>query len=154
MGGRNKNDKNKDEKNRMKTYQPKQKEIKRKWHLMDAKDKILGRFSSEVATLLIGKHKPNYSAHMDSGDYVVIINAEKIKLTGKKKEQKVYQGHSGYPGGFKEISFEKMSKEHPDRVLQYAISGMLPDNRLKAKRIVRLHITAGEKHKYNNKFEV
>jgi len=136
----------------MKTYQPKQKDVKRGWHLMDAKDKILGRFSSEVAILLIGKHKPNYSAHMDSGDYVVVINAEKIKLTGKKKEQKVYQGHSGYPGGFKEISFEKMSKEHPDRVLKYAISGMLPDNRLKAKRLVRLDITVGEKHKFENKF--
>ncbi|MBL7036419.1 50S ribosomal protein L13 [Candidatus Microgenomates bacterium] len=136
----------------MKTYQPKAKEVKRDWHLMNAKGKILGRFSSEVAILLMGKHKANYSAHMDSGDNVVVINAEKIKLTGKKKEQKVYQGHSGYPGGFKEISFEKMSKEHPDRVLKYAISGMLPDNRLKAKRMVRLHVAVGEKHKYENKF--
>ena len=136
----------------MKTYQPKAKEVKRDWHLMNAKGKILGRFSSEVAILLMGKHKANYSAHMDSGDNVVVINAEKIKVTGKKKEQKVYQGHSGYPGGFKEISFEKMSKEHPDRVLKYAISGMLPDNRLKAKRMVRLHVAVGEKHKYENKF--
>lgn len=136
----------------MKTYQPKQKEIKREWHLMDAKDQVLGRFSSQVAILLMGKHKSSYSAHMDSGDNVVVVNAEKIKLTGKKKEQKSYISHSGYPGGFKEISFEKMSKEDPKRVLALAISGMLPDNRLKAKRLVRLHIETGEKHKYNNKF--
>lgn len=137
----------------MKTYQPKAKDIKRNWHLMDAKSKVLGRFASEVAILLMGKQKSNYSTHMDSGDNVVVINAEQIILTGKKKEQKVYRGHSGYPGGFKEISFEKLSKEHLERVLQYAISGMLPDNRLKAKRMARLHIVRGEKHKYGDKIK-
>lgn len=137
----------------MKTYQPKKKEVKREWHLMDAKDQILGRFSSQVAIFLMGKQKSNYSAHMDSGDNVVVVNSEKIKLTGKKKEQKVYQGHSGYPGGFKEVSFEKMSKEHPERVLISAISGMLPDNRLKANRIARLHVVVGGRHKYQDKFD-
>ena len=134
----------------LKTYQPKQKEVKREKHLVDAKDQILGRLSTNVATLLMGKHKPTYSQHMDSGDFVVVINAEKIKLTGNKKEQKVYRSHSGYPGGFKEVSFEKMSKEHPARIIEFAVSGMLPDNRLKSDRIARLHVTKGEKHKYGN----
>src|SRR3989339_949481 len=102
-----------------KTYQPKEKEIKRNWHLIDAKDQILGRLSTNIATLLMGKQKANYSTHMDSGDNVVIINCEKVKLTGRKKEQKVYRGHSGYPGGFKEVSFEKMFKEHPNRVIEF-----------------------------------
>jgi large subunit ribosomal protein L13 len=136
-----------------KTYQPKEKEIKRDWHLIDAKDQILGRLSTNVATLLMGKQKANYSTHMDSGDNVVIINCEKVKLTGRKKEQKVYRGHSGYPGGFKEVSFEKMFKEHPNRVIEFAVSGMLPDNRLKSDRMARLHITKGEKHKYEKNFK-
>lgn len=136
-----------------KTYQPKQKEIKRDWHLLDAKGKILGRIASEIATLLIGKHKPNYSAHLDSGDHVVLINAEKIVLTGRKKDQKVYQSHSGYPGGFKEVSYQKMSREHPERVIEIAVSGMLPDNRLKSKRMNRLHVFEGEKHNFENKFK-
>ncbi|MDO8340392.1 MAG: 50S ribosomal protein L13 [Candidatus Woesebacteria bacterium] len=136
-----------------KTYQPKEKEIKRDWHLIDAKDQILGRLSTNIATLLMGKQKANYSTHMDSGDNVVIINCEKVKLTGRKKEQKVYRGHSGYPGGFKEVSFEKMFKEHPNRVIEFAVSGMLPDNRLKSDRMARLHVTKGEKHKYEKNFK-
>ncbi|AKM82970.1 50S ribosomal protein L13 [Candidatus Woesebacteria bacterium RIFOXYC1_FULL_31_51] len=136
-----------------KTYQPKEKEIKRNWHLIDAKDQILGRLSTNIATLLMGKQKANYSTHMDSGDNVVIINCEKVKLTGRKKEQKVYRGHSGYPGGFKEVSFEKMFKEHPNRVIEFAVSGMLPDNRLKSDRMARLHVTKGEKHKYEKNFK-
>jgi len=125
-----------------KTYQPKQKEIKRAWHLIDAKGEVLGRLASKVAILLMGKQKSTYSTHMDSGDNVVVINAE----------QKVYRSHSGYPGGFKEVSFEKMSKEHPNRIIEFAVSGMLPDNRLKSDRMARLHVTKGEKHKYDNNF--
>jgi len=136
----------------MKTYQPKQKEIKREWHLIDAKDQILGRLATKAANLLMGKHKNNYSSHMDSGDFVVVINAEKITLTGKKAESKVYRSHSGYPGGFKEVSFSKMLKEHPNRIVEYAVYGMLPDNRLRDQRIARLFVTRGEKHKYENKF--
>lgn len=135
-----------------KTYQPKQKEVKRAWHLIDAKGQVLGRLASKVAILLMGKQKSNFSTHMDSGDNVVVINAEKIITTGKKAEQKVYRSHSGYPGGFKEVSFEKMSKEHPNRIIEFAISGMLPDNRLKSDRMTRLHVTKGEKHKYDNNF--
>jgi large subunit ribosomal protein L13 len=135
-----------------KTYQPKQKEIKKVWHLIDAKGEVLGRLASKVAILLMGKQKSTYSTHMDSGDNVVVINAEKIITTGKKAEQKVYRSHSGYPGGFKEVSFEKMSKEHPNRIIEFAVSGMLPDNRLKSDRMARLHVTKGEKHKYDNNF--
>ena len=136
----------------VKTFQPKQKEVKREWHLIDAKGEVLGRLASKVAILLIGKHKSTYSTHMDSGDNVVVVNAEKIVTTGKKNEQKVYRSHSGYPGGFKEVPFSKMSKEHPNRVVEFAISGMLPDNRLKSDRMARLHVTKGEKHKYENNF--
>ncbi len=135
-----------------KTFQPKQKEVTRSWHLIDAKGQVLGRLATKVATLLMGKHKATYSTHMDSGDNVVIINAELIKTTGTKAEYKVYQGHSGYPGGFKEVTFAKMSKEHPARILEIAIKGMLPDNRLKSDRMARLHVTKGEKNKYSNQF--
>ena len=125
-----------------KTFQPKKSEIKRNWHMIDAKGKVLGRISTEVAKFLMGKHKPSYSAHMDSGDYVVVLNAKGVELTGNKKSQKVYRGHSGYPGGFKEIKFEKMMKEKPIRVIEHAVSGMLPDNRLKDQRMRRLKKTA------------
>jgi len=137
----------------MKTYQPKQKEINRDWHLIDAKDQVLGRLSTKIATLLMGKQKASYSSHMDSGDFVVIINAEKIKTTGTKALSKVYRSHSGYPGGFKEVTFAKMTKEHPNRIVEFAINGMLPDNRLKADRMARLFIFKGEKHKYESRFK-
>lgn len=137
----------------MKTYQPKQKEIKRDWHLIDAKDQVLGRLSTKIAIFLMGKQKASYSSHMDSGDFVVVINAEKIITTGNKSQNKVYRSHSGYPGGFKEVSFEKMTKEHPSRIIEFAVFGMLPDNRLKADRMARLYVHKGEKHQYENKFK-
>jgi large subunit ribosomal protein L13 len=136
----------------LKTYQPKQKEVKRAWHLIDAKGEVLGRLATKVATLLMGKQKSTYSAHMDSGDNVVVINSELVKTTGTKKEYKVYRSHSGYPGGYKEVSFAKMSKEHPSRVIEIAVKGMLPDNRLKSDRIARLHVVKGDKHKYDKYF--
>lgn len=135
------------------TYQPKQKEVKRAWHLIDAKGQVLGRLATKVATLLMGKHKATYSTHMDSGDNVVVINAELVETTGTKAEYKVYQGHSGYPGGFKEVSFAKMSKEHPARIVEIAIKGMLPDNRLKSDRMARLHVTKGTTHKFTQGFD-
>lgn len=135
-----------------KTYQPKQKEVKRNWHLIDAKEQVLGRLATKVATVLMGKQKATYSTHMDSGDNVVIINAELIKTTGTKAKYKAYKSHSGYPGGFKEVSFEKLSKEHPARIIEFAVKGMLPDNRLKSDRMARLHITKGSKHKYDQNF--
>jgi len=137
----------------MKTYQPKQKEIKRDWHLIDAKDQVLGRLSTKVATLLMGKQKASYSSHMDSGDFVVIVNVEKVKTTGTKALSKVYRSHSGYPGGFKEVTFAKMTKIHPNRIVEFSVKGMLPDNRLKADRMARLFVFKGEKHKYESRFK-
>lgn len=136
----------------MKTYQPKQADVKREWHLKDAKGEILGRISSEVAKLLMGKHKVTFSRHMDSGDNVVVINSEKFSLTGKKANQKVYRSHSGYPGGFKERKFNDVMENHPERILKNAISGMLPDNHLKAKRLARLKIVIGSENPYSDKF--
>jgi large subunit ribosomal protein L13 len=137
----------------MKTFQPKVKEIQREWHLIDAKGKVLGRLATEIATFLMGKHKPTYSAHLDSGDYVVVLNSEKIELTGKKASQKVYRSHSGYPGGFKEIKFKKMMEEYPERIIENAVKGMLPDNRLKKGRLLRLKVVIGDKNPYEKKFK-
>ena len=126
------------------TYQPKEKEIKRASHVVDAKDEVLGRLSTKIANLLTGKGKATFSRHMDVGDNVTVINAEKIILTGKKAIQKTYKSHSGYPGGFKERKFSKVLAEHQERILEHAVSGMLPDNRLKAGRMKRLKVLAGE----------
>jgi large subunit ribosomal protein L13 len=135
----------------MKTFQPTQKEVKRSWHLVDAKGAILGRTAGKIATFLTGKHKADYSPHMDSGDYVIVINAKEVELTGKKKQQKLYRSHSGYPGGFREVTFEKMNKEKPTEVIKHAVSGMLPGNRIKRDRMARLKIFAGETHPYQDK---
>jgi len=136
----------------MKTYQPKHKDIKRNWHLVDAKGEILGRMASGIAKLLMGKHKANYATHLDMGDNVVVTNAEKIELSGKKREQKIYYKHSGYPGGFREIKFEKLNSEQPEKVIEHAVRGMLPVNRLRDKRMRRLIVVAGEKNPFENKF--
>lgn len=125
----------------MKTYQPKLKEIKRETHEFDAEGQILGRLATKIAVLLMGKHKPTYSAHLDSGDFVVVKNVSKIEVTGKKASQKLYRRHSGYPSGYKEERYEEAMEKHPERVLELAVSGMLPDNKLKAKRMARLTIT-------------
>lgn len=135
-----------------KTFQPKEKEIKRSWQLIDANDQILGRLAAKIAGLLMGKGKVTYAPHIDSGDYVVVVNAEKVAVTGKKALQKVYRGHSGYPHGFKEVSFEKMHKEHPERIIEHAVGGMLPENRLKKERMARLKIVVGEANPFEEKF--
>jgi len=134
------------------TYQPKAKEVVRGWHLVDAKDQILGRLATQIAGYLMGKQKPNFSRHMDSGDYVVVLNAEKIVLTGKKEDQKVYYGHSGYSGGLKHIVAGKLRQEHPERLIEKAVKGMLPDNRLKDKRMSRFKIIIGDKNTFAEKF--
>jgi large subunit ribosomal protein L13 len=137
----------------MKTYQPKQKEVKRGWHLVDAQGEILGRMATKIANLLTGKTKPTYSAHMDMGDWVVVINAEGVKVTGKKEKQKVYQKHSGYPGGFKEVAYAKLKAEKPERIVELAVKRMLATNRLRDKRMARLKIFAGDNHPYRARFE-
>lgn len=124
----------------MKTYQPKLKEIKRETHELDAKGQILGRLATQAAVFLMGKHKPTYSTHLDSGDFVIVSNADKIEVTGKKSSQKMYRRHSGYPSGFKEERFDEAMVKHPERILELAIAGMLPDNKLKAKRMKRLTV--------------
>ena len=130
----------------MKTYSPKAKEIKREWWVIDAADKALGRTAAQVARLLMGKHKPIYAAHIDTGDYVVVVNAAKVKMTGKKAEQKVYYRHSGYPGGLKSITFAKMIETHPTRVIEHAMKGMLPHNPLGRDMLRRLKVYADDAH--------
>jgi len=130
----------------MKTYSAKASDIKRKWHLIDASDKVLGKLATEVATLLLGKHKPMYSPNLDTGDFVVVINATKIRVTGDKMKQKFYYRHSGYPGGLKSVSLEKMMQTHPTRVIEHAVKGMLPHNRLGAKMLKKLKVYAGDTH--------
>lgn len=122
----------------MKTYQTKTAEIKRKEHVLDAEGQVLGRFASRIATLLIGKHKPEYTAHADNGDMVIVKNAKKIVVTGQKEKQKVYQKHSNYPGGFKEVAMSKLRAEQPEKIIELAVSRMLPKNKLLSKRMRRL----------------
>jgi len=128
----------------MKTYSTKLADIKRKSHTIDASEKVLGRLASQIAVLLMGKNKEIFTRNMDVGDYVVVINAEKVRVSGKKPEQKMYYRHSGYPGGFKSTTLEKMMDTHPSRVIEYAVKGMLPTNRLRARMMKRLRIYSGE----------
>jgi large subunit ribosomal protein L13 len=127
----------------MKTYSVKQSDIKRETHVIDAADKILGHVATEIAKLLMGKHKPMFSRNSDIGDCVTVINATKVKVTGKKPEQKLYYWHSNYPGGFKNISYAKLMQQHPDRIISFAVDGMLPHNHLHDKMMKRLKVFAG-----------
>jgi large subunit ribosomal protein L13 len=138
----------------LKTYSTKASEIKRGWHLIDASDKVLGRLATQIAGLLMGKHKPIFCRHLDTGDYVVVINAEKVHVTGNKAKQKLYYRHSGYPGGLKSVSFERMMQTHPTRVIEYAVKGMLPQNRLRAKMMKRLRVHVGDAHPYQGQIKV
>jgi large subunit ribosomal protein L13 len=130
----------------MKTYSTKPSDIKRQWHVVDASDKILGRLATQVAGLLMGKHKPIFTRHLDTGDFVVVINAEKVRVTGDKARQKLYYRHSGYPGGLKSTSLEKMMQTKPTRVIEHAVKGMLPHNRLGAQMIKKLRVYVGDTH--------
>jgi len=130
----------------MKTYVTKASDIKREWHVIDASDRILGKLATQAAGLLMGKHKPIFSRNLDVGDFVVIINADKIRVTGNKAKQKLYYRHSGYPGGFKSISLEKMMQTNPTRVVEYAVKGMLPHTRLGASMKKKLKVYAGDTH--------
>ena len=130
----------------MKTYSTKAADIKRQWHLIDASDQVLGRLAVQIARLLRGKHKPIFTPHLDTGDFVVVINAAKVRVTGRKVLQKTYIHHSGYPGGFKSTNFEKVIQEHPERVIRWAVGGMLPKNSLGEAMIKKLKIYAGPIH--------
>ncbi|MBC7326656.1 50S ribosomal protein L13 [bacterium] len=130
----------------MRTYLPKEEEIERKWYLIDAQGQTLGRLATFIARLLIGKHKPIYAPNVDVGDRVIVINAEKIKVTGKKLDKKSYHWHTGYLGGLKSKSLRKMLEEEPEKVLYLAVKGMLPKNRLRDKRLRGLRIYRGSEH--------
>lgn len=130
----------------MNTEFPSGKEITRQWHLIDAQDVVLGRLASRAAMLLMGKHKPSYTPFLDTGDHVVVVNAAKIRLTGRKEDQKIYRRHSGYPGGLREVSARKMRAARPVRLVEEAVSGMLPKTKLGKHMIRKLKVYAGEKH--------
>ncbi len=130
----------------MKTYVPKQGEIQRSWWLVDAKGLTLGRLATEVATRLRGKHKPTFTPFLDTGDHVIVVNAEKIVLTGRKMDQKLYRRHSGYPGGLKEIVAAKLIRRHPERLVESAVRGMLPKGPLGRQMGRKLKVYAGDKH--------
>jgi large subunit ribosomal protein L13 len=136
-----------------KTFSPTPKDVKREWHLIDANDQILGRLSTKIAGLLMGKGKATFSTHMDMGDYVVVINAEKVMVSGRKAQQKVYITHSGYPGGFKSKKYSMVMEQHPERIIEHAVAGMLPINRLRDPRMLRLKVVAGDKNPYAKEFE-
>jgi large subunit ribosomal protein L13 len=129
-----------------KTYTTKPADITRKWYIVDAQGKTLGRLATRVATILKGKHKPEYSPHMDVGDFVVIINADKIHVTGRKMDQKIYYRHSGYPGGLSEITLRNQLVRYPTRAVELAVRGMLPKNRLGRKMLRKLKIYASPEH--------
>ncbi|MCA1985847.1 MAG: 50S ribosomal protein L13 [Desulfovibrio sp.] len=130
----------------MKTFTPTPKDIRRNWYVVNAQDKILGRLATEIARRLHGKHKPEFTPFIDTGDFIVVVNAEKIKVTGKKLDQKKYYRHSGFPGGLKETSLKGMLDRHPERVLLHAVKGMLPRNRMGRALLKKLKVYAGPDH--------
>ena len=133
----------------MKTFIAKPAEVKRDWFVLDATDQVLGRLATEVARRLRGKHKPEYTPHTDTGDYIVVVNAEKIKVTGRKTTDKMYYRHTGYPGGIKETSFEKMIEKTPAKVIEIAVKGMLPRGPLGRQMYRKLKVYAGAEHKHS-----
>ncbi|KUG04175.1 lsu ribosomal protein l13p (l13ae) [hydrocarbon metagenome] len=130
----------------MKTYMAKPAEVEHKWYVIDASGQTLGRISSEVASILRGKHKPTYTPHVDTGDFVIIINAEQVKLTGDKLNQKMYRYHTGYPGGLKEMDYRTLLQKRPERAIETAVKGMLPHNRLGNKMYKKLKVYRGSEH--------
>lgn len=132
----------------MKTYMASASTIERKWYVVDATDKTLGRLASEIASVLRGKNKPIFTPHIDTGDYVIVVNAEKVKVTGKKLDQKIYYHHSDYVGGMKETTLKEMLNKHPERVVEYAVKGMLPKGPLGRQMIKKLHVYAGAEHNH------
>jgi large subunit ribosomal protein L13 len=132
----------------MKSYVAKPLEIERKWYVVDADGKTLGRLAAEVAKILRGKHKPIFTPHVDTGDFVIVVNAEKIRVTGNKMDDKKYRWHTGYVGNLQERSFREMNQRHPERIIELAIKGMLPHNSLGSQIYTKLKVYAGSEHKH------
>jgi large subunit ribosomal protein L13 len=130
----------------MKTYSAKKETAKHEWYVIDATNKTLGRMATEIANRLRGKHKPEYTPHVDTGDYVVVVNAEKVKVTGNKTTDKMYYHHTGYPGGIKSISFDKLLDKAPERAIESAVKGMMPKNKLSRAMLSKLKVYAGSEH--------
>lgn len=128
-------------------------DIKRVWYMIDVKDKVLGRVSTEIAHHLMGKGKPNFVRNLDCGDYVVVVNAKEVKVTGKKEDQKNYYRHSGYPGGFRQETLKELRGRRPEQIIIHAVKGMLPQNKLRDRMLKRLFVFAGEEHRYADKFK-
>jgi len=135
-------------KQNMKTFMPKADSIEKKWYVIDANGQTLGRLASEIAKILIGKNKPEFTPSVDTGDYVIVINAEKIVVTGKKETQKMYRRHTGYIGGLKEVVYKDMMAKHPDRIITQAVKGMLPKNTLGSHMLKKMKVYAGSEHNH------
>jgi ribosomal protein L13 len=132
--------------NKMKSFIAKPHEVERKWYVIDAENKTLGRLASEVAAILRGKKKPTYTPHVDCGDYVIVINAEKVAVTGKKRKEKIYKRHTGYPGGLREMTFEQLMEKHPTEIVRHAVKGMMPNGKLGRQMYKKLKVYAGPEH--------
>ena len=132
----------------MKSFMASKEQVQRKWHLVDADGAILGRMAAKIAPILMGKTKPTYTPHVDTGDFVIVINAEKVRVTGKKSQQKTYQRYSGYPGGQKVFTFSQMMEKSPEKVIELAVRRMLPKNKLGRRMIKRLKVYRGPEHKH------
>jgi large subunit ribosomal protein L13 len=130
----------------MKTYMAKPGEVAAKWYVVDAEDRVLGRMSTVIASILMGKHRPEYTPHVDTGEFVIVVNAEKVRLTGNKWKQKEYDWYTGYPGGHKSLTAEEMRRKHPDRIVREAIRRMLPKTRLGRHMLTKLKVYAGPEH--------
>lgn len=130
----------------MKTYSTRAKDVEHKWHVIDASGKTLGKLATQVANLLMGKHKPTYSPNLDTGDFVIVLNATKVRVTGKKPTQKTYYRHTGYPGGLKAETYEELMATHPTRIIEHAVRGMLPHNRLGRAMFKKLKVYEGDSH--------
>ena len=134
---------------KLKHYNPSASDLNNRWRVFDADGKVLGRLASEIAMVLMGKHRADYVPHMASGDFVIVVNADKIELTGRKDEQKIYRRHSQYPGNLKEIPYSRMSERTPERIIELAVRGMLPKNKLGRKMLTRLKVYAGPEHPHS-----
>lgn len=138
---------------KVQTQATKQGDLKHEWHVIDVKNMILGRASTQIAHLLMGKGKPNFVRNLDCGDYVVVVNAKEVEVTGNKEKNKMYYRHSGYPGGFKAESLQELRERRPEEIIKRAVKGMLPQNKLRDKMLTRMFVFAGPEHTYQDKFK-